>query len=64
MKRVVVTSSISAITPSPRWPSDVVKREDCWTDLEYCKQKGVSTLFISILFRIFLVEVFKLNCLN
>ncbi|XP_004490640.1 phenylacetaldehyde reductase-like [Cicer arietinum] len=39
VKRVVVTSSISAITPSPNWPSDVVKREDCWTDIEYCKDK-------------------------
>nr|AIA24415.1 cinnamoyl-CoA reductase 1 [Sinopodophyllum hexandrum] len=38
VKRVVVTSSISAITPSPNWPSDVAKREDCWTDVEYCKQ--------------------------
>ncbi|GMH12343.1 hypothetical protein Nepgr_014184 [Nepenthes gracilis] len=38
VRRVVVTSSISAITPSPNWPADVVKREDCWTDVEYCKQ--------------------------
>ncbi|KAE9596063.1 hypothetical protein Lal_00031099 [Lupinus albus] len=41
VQRVVVTSSISAITPSPSWPSDVVKTEDCWTDVEYCKQKGL-----------------------
>ncbi|XP_057724532.1 phenylacetaldehyde reductase-like [Arachis stenosperma] len=41
VKRVVVTSSVSAITPSPGWPSDVVKTEDCWTDTEYCKQKGL-----------------------
>ncbi|KAK7276047.1 hypothetical protein RIF29_17178 [Crotalaria pallida] len=41
VQRVVVTSSISAITPSPGWPSDVVKTEDCWTDPEYCKQKGL-----------------------
>ncbi|KAF5189847.1 Cinnamoyl-coa reductase [Thalictrum thalictroides] len=38
VKRVVVTSSISALTPSPDWPADVVKREDCWTDVEYCKR--------------------------
>lgn len=42
VSRVVVTSSISAITPSPNWPADKVKAEDCWTDIEYCKQKGVS----------------------
>lgn len=41
VKRVVVTSSISAIIPSPNWPSDVVKGEDCWADIEYCKQNGV-----------------------
>ncbi|GAB2234100.1 hypothetical protein Droror1_Dr00003337 [Drosera rotundifolia] len=39
VERVVVTSSVSAITPSPYWPADVSKREDCWTDVEYCKQK-------------------------
>ncbi|BBH04604.1 NAD(P)-binding Rossmann-fold superfamily protein [Prunus dulcis] len=39
--RVVLTSSISAITPSPRWPSDKIKGEDCWTDIDYCKQKGL-----------------------
>ncbi|KAK2982730.1 hypothetical protein RJ640_025146, partial [Escallonia rubra] len=41
VRRVVVTSSVSAITPSPTWPADVVKREDCWTDADYCKQKKV-----------------------
>ncbi|KAJ0734736.1 putative cinnamoyl-CoA reductase [Helianthus annuus] len=39
VKRVVVTSSVSAIVPSPSWPSDVPKSEDCWTDEEFCKQK-------------------------
>ncbi|XVF20364.1 hypothetical protein REPUB_Repub11eG0191800 [Reevesia pubescens] len=38
VKRVVVTSSNCAITPSPNWPADKIKREDCWTDIEYCKQ--------------------------
>ncbi|KAL0436421.1 UNVERIFIED_CONTAM: Cinnamoyl-CoA reductase 1 [Sesamum radiatum] len=41
VRRVVVTSSISAIIPSPNWPADVVKNEDCWTDEEYCKRKGI-----------------------
>ncbi|KAK0605631.1 hypothetical protein LWI29_029117 [Acer saccharum] len=39
VRRVVVTSSISAITPSPHWPADKIKAEDCWADVEYCKQK-------------------------
>ncbi|KAL1558531.1 phenylacetaldehyde reductase-like [Salvia divinorum] len=41
VRRVVVTSSISAIVPSPNWPADKIKNEDCWADEEYCKQKGV-----------------------
>ncbi|XLR06404.1 hypothetical protein S83_034342 [Arachis hypogaea] len=41
VERVVATSSISAIIPSPNWPADKIKNEDCWTDLDYCKQKGL-----------------------
>ncbi|KAG6629040.1 cinnamoyl-CoA reductase 1-like [Carya illinoinensis] len=41
VSRVVVTSSISAITPSPNGPADIVESEDCWTDIEYCKQEGL-----------------------
>ncbi|KAH1061695.1 hypothetical protein AAZX31_02G215700 [Glycine max] len=41
VRRVVLTSSISAVTPSPNWPGDVAKTEECWTDVEYCKQKGL-----------------------
>ncbi|XP_077233031.1 cinnamoyl-CoA reductase CAD2-like isoform X2 [Tasmannia lanceolata] len=41
VKRVVVTSSICAIIPSPKWPKDVVKGEDCWTDLDYCMQNEI-----------------------
>ncbi|CAH1418083.1 unnamed protein product [Lactuca virosa] len=38
VKRVVVTSSVSAIVPSPKWPPHLPKTEDCWADEEYCKQ--------------------------
>lgn len=41
VRRVVVTSSISAIIPSPGWPEDAVKDESCWTDLDYCRQHGI-----------------------
>ncbi|XP_058198787.1 cinnamoyl-CoA reductase 1-like [Rhododendron vialii] len=41
VRRVVVTSSVSAITPSPYWPADKAKNEDCWTDVDYCKQNGL-----------------------
>lgn len=57
VRRVVLTSSISAVTPSPNWPGDVAKTEECWTDVEYSKQKGVREgfqFFIFILFFFFL----------
>ena len=30
--------------PNPNWPENVVINEECWTDIDYCKQKGVSAL--------------------
>jgi nucleoside-diphosphate-sugar epimerase len=42
VSRVVLTSSLMAITTSLNLPDDIVEAEDCWTDIEYCKQKGVS----------------------
>ncbi|KAK0606379.1 hypothetical protein LWI29_037089 [Acer saccharum] len=53
VRRVVVTSSASAIMPSPHWPADKVKSEDCWTDVESCKQKQV-LVAAAACFRIFL----------
>lgn len=44
VRRVVVTSSISAIIPSPNWPADKIKNEECWADEDYCKQEGVKLL--------------------
>lgn len=38
VRRVVVTSSISAIVPNPGW-KDKVFDETSWTDLEYCKSR-------------------------
>lgn len=42
VRRVVVTSSISAIVPSPGWPAGEVRDERCWTDIDYCEKNGVS----------------------
>jgi hypothetical protein len=39
---VVVTSSSSAIMPSPGWPAGEVRDERCWTDIDYCEKNGVS----------------------
>uniref|UniRef100_A0A0D6R743 NAD-dependent epimerase/dehydratase domain-containing protein n=1 Tax=Araucaria cunninghamii TaxID=56994 RepID=A0A0D6R743_ARACU len=41
VKRVVLTSSVSAIIPNPKWPKDTPLDENCWTDLDYCKQNGI-----------------------
>ncbi|XP_047330646.1 phenylacetaldehyde reductase [Impatiens glandulifera] len=39
VKRVVVTSSISALVPNPNWPKDKVFDESSWTDLDYCESR-------------------------
>lgn len=41
VRRVVLTSSISAIVPNPGWPKDKVFDETSWTDLDYCKSRKV-----------------------
>lgn len=46
VRRVVLTSSISAMVPNPGWPRGRVVDESCWTDLDYCKQRQVS-LYLS-----------------
>ncbi|KAK7331222.1 hypothetical protein VNO77_25440 [Canavalia gladiata] len=40
VRRVVLTSSISALVPNPNWPANRVMDESSWTDVEYCKAKG------------------------
>ncbi|XP_059429333.1 cinnamoyl-CoA reductase 1-like [Corylus avellana] len=40
VSRVVVTSSMLAMTTSANWRDDVVEAEDYWTDIEDCKKKG------------------------
>lgn len=37
VRRVVVTSSISALVPNPGWPPGVAFDESSWTDLDYCR---------------------------
>ncbi|XP_061354225.1 phenylacetaldehyde reductase [Gastrolobium bilobum] len=39
VKRVVLTSSISAMVPNPKWPQGKVVDESSWTDVEYCKSR-------------------------
>ncbi|XP_021720931.1 tetraketide alpha-pyrone reductase 1-like [Chenopodium quinoa] len=37
VKRVVLTSSISAMVPNPAWSSSLPFDESSWTDLHYCR---------------------------
>uniref|UniRef100_A0A1J3CZJ0 Cinnamoyl-CoA reductase 1 n=1 Tax=Noccaea caerulescens TaxID=107243 RepID=A0A1J3CZJ0_NOCCA len=39
VRRVVITSSISALVPNPNWPEGKSVDESSWTDLEFCKSK-------------------------
>ncbi|CAN6286380.1 unnamed protein product [Urochloa humidicola] len=41
VRRAVVTSSISAIVPSPGWPAGEVRDERCWADVDYCEKNGL-----------------------
>ena len=47
VRRVVVTLSISAMVPSPGWPSGEVLDERCWTDIDYCEKNGVSLAYLA-----------------
>lgn len=39
VRRVVLTSSISALVPNPGWPPHKPFDESSWTDLDYCKPR-------------------------
>ncbi|XP_059076101.1 phenylacetaldehyde reductase-like isoform X3 [Cryptomeria japonica] len=41
VKRLVLTSSVSAFVPNPKWPADTPLDETSWTDIDYCKQNGI-----------------------
>lgn len=56
VERVVVTSSVSAVVPSPSWPADVVKTEECWADEEYCRKNEVFIL-LEILLQLMIIQV-------
>lgn len=41
VRRVVITSSISALVPNPNWSEGKLVDESSWTDLDYCKSMQV-----------------------
>lgn len=46
VRRVVLTSSISALVPNPGWDAGKVFDESSWTDIDYCKSRKVCLFFI------------------
>lgn len=48
-RRVVLTSSISALVPNPSWPHHAAPvDESSWTDLDYCKRRQVVRVRVSV----------------
>lgn len=41
VKKVVVVSSIAAVVYNPKWPKDLAKDEDCWSDTQYLRSLEV-----------------------
>ncbi|XP_057431621.1 cinnamoyl-CoA reductase 1 isoform X2 [Lotus japonicus] len=39
VRRVVLTSSISALVPNPNWPEGRAVDESSWTDVEFCESR-------------------------
>lgn len=50
VRRVVLTSSISALVPNPSWPPHKPFDESSWTDLHYCESRQVSSLLFCFFF--------------
>lgn len=49
VRRMVLTSSIGAVTMDPNRGPDVVVDESCWSDLDFCKKTRVGVLpFLSL----------------
>ncbi|KAH7426280.1 hypothetical protein KP509_11G093700 [Ceratopteris richardii] len=40
VRRVVMTSSVTAMTPNPNMPSDAVLDESCWSDEDYLRKNN------------------------
>jgi len=46
--RVVVVSSIAAVSNNPNWPKGKAFDEDSWSDEEYCRKNEVIYFILSI----------------
>jgi nucleoside-diphosphate-sugar epimerase len=45
--RVVVVSSVAAVSNNPNWPKGKAFDEDSWSDEEYCRKNEVIQLSLS-----------------
>lgn len=41
VERVVVVSSVGAVMMNPDWPPNRPMDEDCWSDIDYCRESKV-----------------------
>lgn len=46
VQKVVVVSSTAAIHFNPKWPRDRPKDEECWSDIDFCKENEVSGVLL------------------
>ena len=41
VQKVVVVSSTAAVHFNPKWPQDIPKDENCWSDINFCEKNEV-----------------------
>jgi len=41
VQKVVVVSSTVAVHFNPKWPQDIPKDENCWSDINFCEKNEV-----------------------
>ena len=44
VERAVDVSSTGAVVLNPNWPLNKPMDEDCWTDIDYCRESKVTAL--------------------
>ncbi|KAJ8637027.1 hypothetical protein MRB53_011294 [Persea americana] len=42
VERVIVVSSTAAVVMNPNWPPNRLMDEDCWSDIDYCRESQVT----------------------
>lgn len=42
VERVVIVSSTAAVVNNPNWPPNRAMDEDCWSDIDFCRESKVT----------------------